>query len=298
MDTRVLEFCKNPKSDCDLPSTVTDAIKQICTLAIVYNIGDQDLASKILSVLIPVITVKLKAVTKQQRLKRRSMMFPYNQTAMHEHFALPNKLDRIVWRSHSEVIDNWELDVIPKGTVLFRGSSNFGQSMKKGKKHEYIPCGFTDNHSLPTYYTPDVLVANLYTAKSKDAPLQVLKTTKNLKLLRMDSPTNFTRLVSKRNSNHEAFAHFFGNCNVSHMNQHQMKLGRLSGHKTDFAILKWLCENGFDGYSAGWICDFPPEIAICEPLTSIVLDKIIHARAMFTRSDFNTIRNAMAGDKA
>ena len=70
--------------------------------------------------------------------------------------------------------------------------------------------------------------------------------------------------------------------------------GRLSGHKTDFAILRWLCDNGFDGYSAGWICDFPPEIAVCEPLTSMVLDKIVHARAMFTRSDYDTFRNAIA----
>ena len=295
METIVTRFCNNPTTNSGLPSNVRDAIKQICTVALVHDIGNKVLARKILTVLVPIITVRLKAVTKEQRLKKRSLMFPYNREAMFEQYALPNKMSQITWRRNApEISNNWEYDVIPKGTSFYRGSSNFGQNKKKGTKDEYISCGFVDNHSLPTYYTPDPLVANLYTAKSKDAPLQVLKTSKNLKLLRMDSLRNFERLIDKRNANYKAFELFFGNCDTERYPDKPLMHGRLSGHKTDFAILRWLCDNGFDGYSAGWICDFPPEIAVCEPLTSMVLDKIVHARAMFTRSDYDTVRDAIA----
>jgi len=293
MEARVRQFCRNPTPDCELPNNVRDAIKLLCTVAIVHDIGNKVLARKILVALIPIIKVNLKPITKEQRLKRRSLMFPYNQSAMHEHFALPNKLTKLEWRS-PEIMNNWEYDIVPKGTTFYRGSSNFGQYKKKGTKDEYISCGFKDNHSLPTYYTPDPLVANLYTAKSKDAPLQVLKTARNLRLLRIDSARNFRRLVDKKNTNYKAFELFFGNCDTERHPEKQITHGRLSGHKTDFAILKWLCDNGFDGYSAGWICDFPPEVAICEPLTSIVLDKIVHARAMFTRSDYETVKNIIS----
>ena len=290
MEAEVRRFCRRPTSDCSLPEDVREAIKLICTVALVRDIGNTQLAKQMLVALVPIVKVKLKGPTKEQRMKRRSLMFPYDGPAMREQFALPSKLEQIEWRSAPETVDGWEYDVIPKGTIFYRGSSNFGQSKKKGTKDQYISCGFADKHSMPTYYTPDPLVANLYTAKSKEAPLQILKTVRTLKLLRLDSHRNFRRLVDKNvNDDWKAFATFFGNCDVSRHPDKQLVHGRLSGHTNDFAALKALCDKGFDGYSAGWICDFPPEIAVCEPLTSMVLDKIVHSRAFFTRSDYDKV---------
>ena len=134
METQVEHFCRNPSSDCSLPDNVREAIKLICTVAIVHGIGNTTLARRMLVALVPVVNIKLKNVTSEQRKRMRSLMFPYDAEAMRTYSALPSKLDQIDWRLAPETADGWEYDIIQKGTRLYRGSRNFGQKKKKGTK--------------------------------------------------------------------------------------------------------------------------------------------------------------------
>ena len=67
---------------------------------------------------------------------------------------------------------------------------------------------------------------------------------------------------------------------------------RNSVTEIDFKFLNWLCENGFDGYSSGFIqsaFNFPDEVAICQPLLSVKLEKVFSLKRLLSEEDVNRL---------
>jgi len=187
------------------------------------------------------------------------------------------------WRSQLPLIDTYYYDIIPDGTSLFRGSKN-DEPLK----------------NRATYFALEIGNANQYLPVNINGFMGIYKTNKELRLFRLDDLDNINSLLAfffKRDKKmYENFKRMFVSplveLNEVLLNSKtyqeedgpiQLKdLIRASDTKVDFKFANWLCEQGFDGYSAGimerysrgrYEPAFPEEIMLCKPVDNVLLIK-------------------------
>lgn len=167
--------------------------------------------------------------------------------------------------------DNWDYDNIEAHTPFYRG-------MNTEKYSPYLL------KSRPTYFAPIIETAQGYAiedeAENRHYNLQVVSCTKKLKLFKFDSLNNINRLLHNTFENREIYNNLKIMIGIMKKSDDKSpiqvdKIGRMSSHEQDFSVFNWLCNNGFDGYSAGQLGPLSAEIAICLPQESFQIEMVI-----------------------
>jgi hypothetical protein len=199
--------------------------------------------------------------------------------------------------------DGFDYDIIPAGTRTYQGLSEFPDV------HDYEDPPLAYLAVLPDPFiipsTPDYYgllgVANRYLNFTQDSYLQVATVMKDMHLLRLDSVDNVNRLLKETwitdreiyNSLKSMFLTTrkdekeFMQANIP---EQKTKLSRTSGPENDYIFLKWLCEQGFEGYSAGEM-SFHQELTICDPSSSLKLDMVFHITKIVHQTDMDRLDN-------
>ena len=268
----IKEFCDNPTFLPQVSERTMNFINKAALMA--YNTPNcrKELAEQMLNAITPTIEFN---VNPKPPKKINGFAPRINPEIM---------LD--TWRKDRHIdVDGWEYDIIPEGTILFRGDDS-----------KY---GF---HKRATYYTPLFKVSNMYINKTKKGYIQVLSTTKDLKTFRIDSLNNINKILQLTyNENKKLYRillGFFGQGkhvkdNSLPLPPHVERIGRVSSPKEDFVFANWLCDNGFQGYSAGFIISlgsFPDEVMICDGLGVLRLEKLIHTKRLVLEEDYQRLK--------
>lgn len=179
----------------------------------------------------------------------------------------------------------WEMVIIPKDTVLYRGAKT----------------PIVENKA--TYLAPDIRTTNIYLPSKGKGTVYIYKTSKNISVLKIDSISNANKLMeivygdktvrsrfgTKKQytaTMYDIIRKFFTGalvhsdtkaCQISKTG----KIIRYSSVKDDFIFSNWLCENGFEGYAAPPLPmkfggEFPAEIMLCMPLDKLEFIKKIN----------------------
>lgn len=182
------------------------------------------------------------------------------------------------WRSSAlEVSTGFVMDTLPVSTLLFRGQ----------KTRTPLP-------PKATYFALEIGNANQYLPTLKKGVLTIYKTTRPLRLFRLDSLDNINKLLKQTYTQDKPLYElvcslFLGKVLrikidtdptwhskiLARQDPIQFKrLVRNSIIKEDFRFSNWLCHQGYHGYSAGILCmyetgrlqeNFPEEIMLCDP---------------------------------
>ena len=168
-------------------------------------------------------------------------------------------------------IGMWEYQLVPKGTVLYRGvkSDNLDQNRA-------------------TYYTKNIETANIYLSKSKKGFLKIYKVKNDILLFRLDNLDNANKLLEITFSDkkivcgkkilaktmYDIVRKNYTGILVPPIETTHIKINRLFRNSVtceDLVFSNWLCEKGLSGYYAedmkqrmGHI--FPAELMLCKPL--------------------------------
>jgi len=197
----------------------------------------------------------------------------------------------------------WVTVVVPKGTLLYRG--------ELAKRSNTLLQNMSGNEPRPTWYTKELENAMSYLPFSTKGNLYVYRTTKDLKMFKLDSAKNANKLFemfhnddikifpgmgrgkkaqkSKGNPMMNFLIHIF-------LGEYSLKnpkgfyklingmpqvtsdkdLKRASIFPYDLAFARWLCHNGFSGYDQGKMRGkhskvFDDEVCICLPHKNLEL---------------------------
>lgn len=179
------------------------------------------------------------------------------------------------WRKTSRQ-DDWDYDELNNDTFLYRAGKN--------------PIVLENK---PTYFAIEVGNANQYLPTKKNGHLVVFQLKKPIRLFRLDSLSNINRLLKQLyDTNQHDLYHVLVKMFSSPLLKQYKKLYETTIQKetdpiqlsrlvryslipNDFRFANWLCQNGFDGYSAGVMeiyvgvgrvaKEFPEEILLCDP---------------------------------
>lgn len=234
--------------------------------------------------------VALSDIPKNQNLARRII-------AYYEKKPLSLGVEVLNWRTTTRH-GKYDYDIIPKATLLFRGSKSPIVLLKKA-----------------TYFALEIANANQYLSVKKKSHLSMYKTKRSLKLFRLDSIHNINMLLSDLYTSNKTLYKIVYDmfmpviiplkpklmAGIVHNHNDPIsfkKLVRNSIMKNDFLFSNWLCAHGFHGYSAG-IMDiyihmtlrksFPEEIMLCDPSTVLQLCKTIETPRLKTREQLQDI---------
>jgi hypothetical protein len=204
------------------------------------------------------------------------------------------KLPLRISRKKSPIISSeWEYENILENTLLFRGS----------KKPQLLK-------NRATYFAPSITTANLYLPAAKAGHLCIYKTTKDLKLLKLDSIKNINKILEKTFDDktkvyknytfyeifRKAFTHQYI---VNDKSPYKLKkITRNSFTNSDIIISNWLCDQNFNGYISDILPQkfgdgFPAEIMLCNPKDSIELIKEISMKKTKNEKVLHKIMNEL-----
>jgi hypothetical protein len=178
------------------------------------------------------------------------------------------------WRKTIRKADGWEYDELSKDVALYRA----------GKKPIVL-------ENQPTYFAIEVGNANQYLPTKKAGYLVVFQLKKQVRLFRLDSLSNINRLLRELYHSSPDLYEVVRKMFIPPLLKQYKKLYETTVQKTDplqlsrliryslipndFRFANWLCQNGFDGYSAGVMDiyvgmgrvakEFPEEVLLCDP---------------------------------
>lgn len=180
--------------------------------------------------------------------------------------------------------EDWEYDIIPRDTLLYRGTKK--QSIPKDHR---------------AWYATLIDTANLYLPTNKEGYLNIYRVKQDLRLFKLDSIKNANKLlkitfpykeivktegkrVIKNYTLYDIIRLIYTGEYVHPEENKPLKikrLVRLSCVDNDSIFAEWLCNHGFAGYNAEImkqkICgDFPAELMICTPEN--ILEIVDHIR--------------------
>lgn len=181
------------------------------------------------------------------------------------------------WRRPHAKKGGWVCDEIAVGTELYRA----GKSSIPLQKNR------------PTYFALEIGNANQYLPVKKEGYLTVYRAAKALCLFRLDSVDNINRLLRhlhglKNDTLYRVVLKMFYPPLLKHYKTlydttilhetHPIQFKRLVRYSlisNDFLFANWLCQQGFEGYSAGVMhiysgvgktaAEFPEEVLLCDP---------------------------------
>lgn len=299
---KILEFCKNSSKDTKFPEDVKRQILYMSTLCIIKRVKNSDLALDMIKRLIPIIDFNVKKLSKDEtKYLKQIRIHPKYKKERLEYTAVPDPEKNVInWRN-TKLENGWYIDNIPPNVYFYRGMTREG-TYKNITKNPYIIGGYsTDGDVIPTYYTPDILVSNLYVNKSMKTNIQVSRTSKVLKLFKIDCIDNAKKLLNLAYNDedeniYEDICCFYGlvkSPTIKTINNPEFtNFGRVSSHDNDFKVLNFICKLGFEGYSAGWMFSpafFPPEIALCNPYKYLEVVSIVKTKKLLLNSDFEKL---------
>lgn len=186
---------------------------------------------------------------------------------------------------------NWEYIIIPKGTLLFRGSYEIPSEANRA-----------------TYYAPEIKTANIYLPTKQYGYMNVYKVKRNLRLFKLNSlhnanlllretfPDKTVRIKGKKlgkgrrspdKTLYDIIRFIYTGEYVINPDTkpHQItRLKRSSIITDDFVFANWICDNAFSGgYYAETMkqklgFNFPAEAMICKPKRDLELQANIQMR--------------------
>ena len=197
----------------------------------------------------------------------------------------------------------WVTVVVPKGTLLYRG--------ELATRSNTMLQNMSGNEPRPTWYTKELENAMSYLPFGANGNLYVYRTTKDLKMFKLDSAKNANKLFemfhnddvkifpgmgrgkkamkSKGNPMMNFLIHIYLGEYSLKRNSKSYKLingipqvtsdkdlKRASILPYDLAFARWLCHNGFSGYDQGKMAGkhskvFDDEVCICLPHKNLEL---------------------------
>ena len=197
----------------------------------------------------------------------------------------------------------WVTVVVPKGTLLYRG--------ELASRSNTMLQNMSGNEPRPTWYTKELENAMSYLPFGANGNLYVYRTTKDLKMFKLDSAKNANKLFemfhnddvkifpgmgrgkkamkSKGNPMMNFLIHIYLGEYSLKRNSKSYKLingipqvtsdkdlKRASILPYDLAFARWLCHNGFSGYDQGKMAGkhskvFDDEVCICLPHKNLEL---------------------------
>ena len=235
------------------------------------------------------------------------------------------------WRGYKHN-DELVYDIIPQNTILYRGGKVLGfnpplrintgsdKSLKKSEREVTLGSAI--------YYSPDLAVAMRYLPISQIGYINTFATKRKLKLLRLDDISNINKMLIETFSTNKkvyiALRNFLGDFRMINApvetsvqlidSKHYMRydkftktieLGdipfvRQSNYGPDLILSNWLCDKGFDGYSAGPLymydnsinstkCCFAPEVMLCNSLNDV--DFVIGYKMKNSGLEISELRN-------
>jgi len=198
---------------------------------------------------------------------------------------------------------DWVTVVVPKGTLLYRG--------ELATRSNTMLQNMSGNEPRPTWYTKELENAMSYLPFGANGNLYVYRTTKDLKMFKLDSAKNANKLFemfhnddvkifpgmgrgkkvikSKGNPMMNFLIHIYLGEYTLKRNSKSYKLingipqvtsdkdlKRASNLPYDLAFARWLCHNGFSGYDQGKMAGkhskvFDDEVCICLPHKNLEL---------------------------
>lgn len=204
-------------------------------------------------------------------------------------YCIENKIGRQdIAHIVEQVIGKWRYKIIPKGTLLYRGTKT-------------LP----DEANRATYYAPDIDTANIYLPSNKQGFLNVYKVKDDIMLFELDNVSNANNLLSdlfpdktvvyhSKTKNYETKDTMYDLVRAIYTSEFApsqkddqplivSKLRRYSITKKDIIFANWLCDQGFKGYSAGRMKQnfghyFPAEVMLCKPKNLLELVANIQMR--------------------
>jgi adenine-specific DNA methylase len=153
--------------------------------------------------------------------------------------------------------------IIPKGTVLYRGSLDESRLAVPGNRPNYLRA------NLPVYFAPNKENANIYGAATVE-----YETTRPLRLLDMSDPDTVSQLIDMARSDavKKSIAKAFIVANGL--------VKRKSKLKHDIHVAVFICKLGLDGYYAPRLPGklsyntFHPEVVLCNSRSVLKVVKV------------------------
>jgi hypothetical protein len=172
--------------------------------------------------------------------------------------------------------DDPNILILPKDFRLQKGGT-FKRGEPDGRNNVYDD--FNDAHKKSAYFTTSIMTTLSYLTNkeeiyngSKDycenlGEIHVFKVRHDLRLLNLSNVHNVKYLrvkLAEMGAPQEVIEAFENGWVISKKDRVE-NLRRVSYFHTDYLVVNWLCENGFNGYLATHISKFHDEIVICKP---------------------------------
>jgi hypothetical protein len=188
--------------------------------------------------------------------------------------------------------DDPNILILPKDFRLEKGGT-FKRGEPDGRNNVYDD--FNDAHKKSAYFTTSIMTTLSYLTNKEEiyysskeycenlGEIHVFKTRHDLRLLNLSNVKSVKYLRAKLTEMGapQKVIEAFENGWVILEKDGTETLGRVSYFHTDYLVVNWLCENGFNGYLATHVSTFHDEIVICDP------SKNLKYMLKHTSEDFN-----------
>lgn len=201
------------------------------------------------------------------------------------------------WRT-SRKVKGWVCDEIAAGVEFYRA----GKSLTEKR---------------PTYFALEVGNANQYLPTKKEGCLTVYRSMGRLRLFQLDNVNNINRLLLQLHKSKEDhlyrvvltmfyppliknYKKLYESTILQETHPVQFKrLVRYSLISNDFVFANWLCQEGFQGYSAGVMdiysgagrvrAQFPEEVLLCDPLSVLEVVSTFSTKRKSSRESLDAL---------
>ena len=310
------------------------------TFSVVYNIGNVNRSMNYLKLIIPNVIFEAQEFEDvynklfKQYLKKNNINKPQSIlkdfTTHNTRESIITKLSLIYnlsdipdiqWKYliEHDNIEEYDYERVLPNTRFYRGV--YKDLVDDGFiKNKYIPGTYKYGKGLQsTYYSPNLYTALMYTNPETadhyipldelEAYIQVLSSTEEIKLLKLDSMYNMKKLLKEYKNDSTIFMSLLTFYNLTDdvytydgkrkINDSDIdkwietidKVSRLSVPRIDFLLLNMFCSKGFFGYSfhQKYMGGSPIEMALCEPHKFLQIDLIINMSIAKFKTDYEYI---------